>query len=973
MTEDGSPTRRTFLQATGGLLGVTASGFVSGATIDPTLRGSSGQTDVVVRLGSAIRPDAAGTHRREQVIERLKAHADEQQSAVERALAARPGVEVSRRFWLANALAVTVDVDATPLEALGELDAVEYIHGTSLGDSSAGIARGQARDTTDARATAATPPADVFDERETSWVLELLNVPEVWDRYDTRGEGARVAVVDTGVDPDHPDVDLDGWTEFDERGQRVDSEPSDPGQGVGHGTWMASLATGGDASGMDIGVAPDAELYVASMGAEYNFPAVMAGLEWAVENDADAVVMSVTMEGRWGETTEPMANAVAAGTLPITAVEWPVPFLFNATTPDALVTAPVTRDLVPRNGANGGRIRWERALRGFDLPADWPGESFVPDVSLPGTEVPSGVSGPQFPDQNWVEKGRGASATPPFTAGIVALLQSAADERLSPAQLRETFRDTAFQPDRADAAVPNTRVGYGIPDAASAVARHVDSDRTVSGVVTDPEGSPVEGATVVATSGAETTTAGDGTYALSVPDGQETLTASAVGYEPTETAVAAGESTADLAFETPVVPDIERIEREATRLAPGETLTLEFAVEHVDGARVTLESEGRRVAPADFDVSIDGQSTAVGRETGVDRDTSTVRVELTAHDDARGVTTFTVGVANLDGEEPATTELPLDAVHVHERPLTVAADEDIQSALDAAAPETRVELAGEEWTVETGSFEPTFGDSLLEYRPTSAVLDPAQDDEAALVIDESLTLAAADGHDPTILVDGTDSADRAVGVRIGAPYVTLEDVTIDAGGTLAGISLLNAVGGTVENVTVENARHGLLGELTMSLLARSNDFRASEAGIRLEWVAWNARLADNDIRNTTEGIVLDSGFLISKTTLSGNRFDGVSTEVATEGDGKLSYDRNDGESTETDGTPEDGQTPADPATATPGADRTAEGDGTETTVTSDDESPGDAGPGFGIPASLGSIAGLGYLLRRRAHRHKADE
>lgn len=977
MSEDGSPTRRTFLQATGGLLGVTAAGIGGAATIDPALRNTSGQTDAVVRLDPATLPDATGTNPGERVVDQLKSHAETSQPAVEQALSAQPGVAVSRRFWLANALAVTVDVDTTPLEALGELDGVEYIHSTEIGGSDTGGAHGTV-DPTEARATTATPPADVFDERETSWVLDLLNVPEVWDHYDTRGEGARVAVVDTGVDPDHPDVDLDAWTAFDERGQPVDTEPNDPGPGVGHGTWMSTLATGGDASGMDIGVAPDAELYVASMGAEYSFPAVMAGLEWAVENDADAVVMSFTMEGRWGETIEPLANAVAAGTLPITAVEWPVPVLFNATTPDALVTAPVTRDLVPRNGANGGRIRWERALRGFDLPDEWPDESFVPDVSLPGTEVPSGVSGPQFPDQNWTDRGRGASATPPVAAGVVALLQSATDERLSPADLRETFRETAFQPDQADDAVPNTRAGYGIPDAARAVAHHVDPDRTVSGVVTDDEGSPVAGATVAATSGVEATTGDDGTYTLSVPDGKETLTASAVGYEPTETTVAAGTSTADLTFETRVVPDIERIEREPTHLAPGETLTLEFVVDHIDGARATLASEGRRVAPEDFEVSINGQSTAVGQETGIRDDPSTVRIELTAHEDARGVAEFTVGVANLGGEEPVTAELPLDAVHIHERPLAVAAGESIQGALDAAAPGTRVELAGEEWTVETGSFEPTFEDSLLEYRPTSAVLDPAQNDEAALVIDTPLTLAAADGHDPTIVVDDVGSAERSVGVRVGARSVTIDGITIDAGGTLAGISVLNAVGSTIENVGIENAQHGLLGELTMSLLARSNDFRASEAGVRLEWIAWNARLADNTIRDATDGIVLDSGFLISETTLTGNRYDNVSTEFATRGEGELSYDRGDdgavagdGDTGTEDGTPEGGQTPATPATATPSTDQT------DDTVTDDgtsaDESPGEDGPGFTVPASLGSIAGLGYLLWRRGRDHEADE
>ena len=956
-------TRRTFLSASGGLLGVVGTGgALGGRRVDPALRATSGETDVVLRLDRATLPEEGPP---EAVRAHLKSHAETVQSEVRGALADESGVSVTGSFWLANALVATVDTERTDLADLVAIDGVDRVHATDA------MSAGAERDRT-AGATATSPPADPFDEQDVSWVLELLNVPEVWDRYGTRGEGARVAILDTGVDPSHPDIDLDGWVEFDERGERVDSDPTEYGEGIGHGTWTSTLATGGDASGMSIGVAPDAELYVAGFGAEYNFPATMAGLEWAVENDADVASMSVTMEGRWGQTTEPVENAVAAGTLPITAIEWPVPFLFNATTPEMLVTAPITRQLIPRQGANGGRIQWERALRGFDVPDDWPADSFMPDVSVPGEEVPSGVSGPQFPDRNWVPNGRGASATPPFAAGIVALLQSATDGRLSPAELRETFRETAFRPEDTLAAVPNTQVGYGIPDAARAVARHVDGDRTVSGVVTDDEGTPVEGATVEATSGADATTDEDGAYSVSVPEGAETLTARAVGYEPVETAVEAGTSTADLAFEPSVVPAIERTEQEPTRLGPGETLTLTFDIAHTDGARVTLESTGRNVESEDFAVSLNGTSTAVGQETGLDGRPSTLTVEITAPEDARGEVRFAVGVANLAGEEPVTTEVPLEPVHVHEQPLTVAEGDDLQGALDAAAPDTRVELTDAEWTVDVGSIEPTFDASLLEYRPAAPVLERARDDEAALVVDKPLTLTAADGAEPTVVVGDAGSADRSVAVRVGADYVTVSGVTIDAGGASAGVSVLNGTGVTVENVTVTNAATGLLAELTMSLLARSNDFTATDAGVRLAWIAWNALVTDNDLRDADAGVVLDSGFFISETRLVENRFGGVGTEVETTGEGDLSYDRTEADATD-DGqegdeqTPEADETPAE-ATAVPGAETPAatstgtemgNGGGTADTTSGAD------GPGFGVGTALTSLGGLAYLLQRR--------
>lgn len=961
--DESRTTRRTFLSASGGLLGLVGTGGALGdPRIDPALRARTGETDVVLRLDTADTPDGAPP---EAVRAHLKSHAESVQSEVRAALADESGVSVTGSFWLANALVATVDTDRTRLDDLVALDGVDRIHAPDA--ISAGTERNEA-----AGATAASPQADIFDEQDVSWVLDLLNVPAVWERYGTRGEGARVAILDTGVDTSHPDIDLTEWVEFDAQGQRVDSEPSEVDRGIGHGTWTSTLATGGNASGMAIGVAPDAELYVAGFGEEYNFPAVMAGLEWAVENDADVASMSFTMETRWLDVIEPVENAVTAGTLPITAIEWPAPFLFNATTPEMLVTAPITRERVPRQGANGGQIRWERALRGFDVPDDWPADSFVPDVSVPGAEVPSGVSGPQFPDRNWVPNGRGASTTPPFAAGIVALLQSATDGGLSAAELRETFRETAFRPDGADEAVPNTRLGYGIPDAARAVARHVDGDRTVSGVVTDDGESPVAGATVRAASGSEATTDEDGSYTLSVPEGAETLTASAVGYDDVETTVTAGASTADLAFETRVVPAIERAEREATRLAPGETLTLTFDIAHADAARVVLEGSGRRVAPEDFAVSINGTSTAVGAETALEDRPSTLSVGITAHEEARGVVRFAVGVANLAGDEPMTTELPLDPVHVHDRPLTVADGDDLQQALDAAAPDTRVELAGSEYTVDVGAIEPTFDDSLLEYPPAAPVLERARDDEAALVVDKPLTLTAADGADPTIVVDDAGSAERSVALRLGASYVTVSDLTVDAGGAGAGVSVLNGTGVTVENVTVTNADHGLLGELTLSLLARSNDFTATDTGLRLSWIAWNALVTDNDLRDAGVGVELDSGFLITETQLVENRFENVGTAVETTGEGELSYDRTESDSTD-DGQESDGQTPGPdetPAegtpepgmgtpTATPTGTETGEGGGTAATTTGAD------GPGFGVGTALTGLGGLAYLLRRR--------
>jgi len=99
-------------------------------------------------------------------------------------------------------------------------------------------------------------------------------------------------VLDTGVDADHPDIDLasDGWVEFDASGERLDTEPHDPS---GHGTHVTGVVAGGNASGRYVGVAPEARLLHGKVLDDGGtFAQITAGIEWALERDADVISMS---------------------------------------------------------------------------------------------------------------------------------------------------------------------------------------------------------------------------------------------------------------------------------------------------------------------------------------------------------------------------------------------------------------------------------------------------------------------------------------------------------------------------------------------------------------------------------------------------------------------------------------------------------------------------------------------------------
>ncbi|MCM3597586.1 S8 family serine peptidase [Metabacillus idriensis] len=133
-----------------------------------------------------------------------------------------------------------------------------------------------------------------------------IGAPQVWESGFT-GEGVKVAVLDTGIDPAHPDFS----------GQIETSKSFVPGQQVddkhGHGTHVAStvLGTGAASEGKNKGVAPEARLVVGKVLDDSGSGLdswIIDGMEWAAEN-AKIVNMSLG-SSEPSDGTDPMAQAV---------------------------------------------------------------------------------------------------------------------------------------------------------------------------------------------------------------------------------------------------------------------------------------------------------------------------------------------------------------------------------------------------------------------------------------------------------------------------------------------------------------------------------------------------------------------------------------------------------------------------------------------------------------------------------------
>jgi len=453
--------------------------------IAPDLRASNGTVEVVVRFAGDASPGAdsggdAGSSERSPTLsaDDLKANAASAQADFESFAERKPGVTVERSFWLANAMLVTVDTESAAVERLLDVRGVKRVHEnfevtldsattTSGGDGSQAIgaagpqpAVGPGTVSTTATGTNAT------------YGVEMVRAPEVWEEFGTRGEGATVAVLDTGIDPDHPDLNVSGWAEIDKNGDVIqdDDVPYDLN---GHGTHVAGTVAGGNTSGTAIGVAPEAKIHAIKVFPEdsrsASFTRVIGGMEAALNESvvgdrADILQMSLGADGYHTQMIEPVRNANNAGAIVIASSgnKGENSSSSPANVYDSLAVGAVDTKKNVASFSSGEDITTDDAWVG-DPPNEWPEQYVVPDVSAPGVGINSSVPGGEYDDTY-----SGTSMAAPHVSGVAALMLSASTRNVSDDELFDTLRDTATHPDNASD--PDDRYGTGVVDGYAAVS-----------------------------------------------------------------------------------------------------------------------------------------------------------------------------------------------------------------------------------------------------------------------------------------------------------------------------------------------------------------------------------------------------------------------------------------------------------------------------------------------------------------------
>jgi len=128
------------------------------------------------------------------------------------------------------------------------------------------------------------------------WGLDAINAPEAWNAGYT-GKGARVFILDSGIDAEHPDLEPNLNKGLCKSFVPDEDYNVEEGFYFNHGTHVAGIIAAADNSRGVIGVAPYAEIVAVKVLSEYDgsgaFSWINAGIVYAADNGADVINMSL--------------------------------------------------------------------------------------------------------------------------------------------------------------------------------------------------------------------------------------------------------------------------------------------------------------------------------------------------------------------------------------------------------------------------------------------------------------------------------------------------------------------------------------------------------------------------------------------------------------------------------------------------------------------------------------------------------
>jgi type VII secretion-associated serine protease mycosin len=292
--------------------------------------------------------------------------------------------------------------------------------------------------------------------RDRQYWLNDFGFTKAWQL--SRGEGIRVAVIDTGIDATHPSLEGAVVGGIDVSGLGTSDGLTPVGQNSYHGTMVASLLAGRgdpeDESAGVLGTAPKAQLLSVSMafGVEGldTDDQIARGIIWAVDNGARVINLSLTRNSvSWPQSwDEAFGYAFEKDVVIVAAVG-------NRVDGTEQVSAPAT---IPGVIAVAGV---DKNAKASELSST---SGFTIAVTAPAEELVAAYPGGEY--RIW----SGTSGAAPIVSGMVALIRSLYPE-LDAANVVNRVIESAV---KVGFETYSTSYGYGLIDAERALTIRPD-------------------------------------------------------------------------------------------------------------------------------------------------------------------------------------------------------------------------------------------------------------------------------------------------------------------------------------------------------------------------------------------------------------------------------------------------------------------------------------------------------------------
>lgn len=250
------------------------------------------------------------------------------------------------------------------------------------------------------------------------WGLEKINAPAAWDSTTGSAE-VIIAVIDSGIDPEHPDLAGKLWTNPGETANAIDDDSNgklndlhgwnflgannDLTDTNGHGTQVTGVIAAASNNGQGIaGVCWGCKimpLKVMSAGGVANYSDIVRAVDYAVEKGADVINISLGGYSASQALKEAIDAAVAANIMVVAGAgnDNVATLFYPAAYDEVLAVAATTQTDQHSSFSNfGGWV----------------------DVSAPGEAIRTTFDGGDYGD------GSGTSLSAPFVSGLAGLIRS---------------------------------------------------------------------------------------------------------------------------------------------------------------------------------------------------------------------------------------------------------------------------------------------------------------------------------------------------------------------------------------------------------------------------------------------------------------------------------------------------------------------------------------------------------------------